>query len=397
MNWFGSPQFCGMEKISNLGIFTLLLVSSLTIMVGTVIAPSLSGITDHLTFGYPPAWLITLPALGVVVFARVIGRLLNRIGATKLLYLGLIPYALLGVAGAYLTNDYLLMLNRFLLGGATVAVQVAVTSLIADYFTGEKRMKLIAWQGMAIELGGVVFLSIGGILGEWHWSYPFYIYLMALLAFFLVVKTLPKADKKIQESKKGQLTKKGNKPKIRTIFYASILAMVLFFVSFVTLPLYLPNTLGFSESATGYYMAFISLSAILSASQMPRVVKKIGDGQTISIGFLLFMLGYLSLANFVSLPLLVLTAIFIGVGFGFTIPLLNHMMIEASTDTTLGKNLGLYSMGVFGGQFLSTFIDYTSDNYTTIYAIASVLAMLLGTGLFYAFRKIERSPRPAHA
>lgn len=382
-----------MKNISNIGIFTLLLVSSLTIMVGTVIAPSLSGITDHLNFGYPPAWLITLPALGVVVFARIIGKLLNRIGATKLLYGGLVPYAILGVSGAFMYNDYLLMLNRFLLGAATVAVQVAVTSLIADFFKGEQRMKLIAWQGMAIELGGVLFLSIGGILGEWHWTFPFYIYLMALLALLLVVKTLPKTSKRLPEFKMGQEREKGNLPKIRTIFYASILAMVLFFVSFVTLPLYLPTALNFSESATGYYMAFISLIAILSASQMPKVVNKIGDGKTISLGFLLFMLGYLCLANFSSVPLLLLTVLFIGVGFGFTIPLLNHMMIEASTDATMGKNLGLYSMGVFGGQFLSTFIDYASDDYTTIYGIASVLAMLLGSGLYFVFKKIEHNPR----
>jgi len=38
-------------------------------------------------------------------------------------------------------------------------------------------------------------------------------------------------------------------------------------------------------------------------------------------------------------------AIFIG--FGFTIPLLNHMMIEASTLQNQGKKLGLFSKGVF--------------------------------------------------
>lgn len=62
-----------MKKITNLGIFTLLLVSSLTIMVGTVIAPSLSGIVKNLDFGRSPGWLITLPSLGVVVFGS-LGR-----------------------------------------------------------------------------------------------------------------------------------------------------------------------------------------------------------------------------------------------------------------------------------------------------------------------------------
>ncbi|WP_299782347.1 hypothetical protein [uncultured Formosa sp.] len=62
-----------MKNISNFGIFTVLLISSLTIMVGTVIAPSLGNIVSNLNFKLSPGLLITLPALGVVVFAPFIG------------------------------------------------------------------------------------------------------------------------------------------------------------------------------------------------------------------------------------------------------------------------------------------------------------------------------------
>ncbi|CAM3294415.1 MFS transporter [Zobellia roscoffensis] len=378
-----------MKKITNIGIFTLLVVSSLTIMVGTVIAPALSGLVKNLNFNFSPGWLITLPSLGVVVFAPLVGRLLPKIGSFKMLCFGLLPYALLGVVGAYLGNDYILMVDRFLLGGATVAVQVSVTSFIADFFTGEKRMKLIAWQGMAIELGGVLFLSIGGVLGEFHWQYPFYIYLLALICLLLVVKTLPNYTKKESVVDESNEAKTENNNNVMLIFYASLLAMVLFFVSFVTLPIYLPSTFGFSESVTGYYMAFISVVAIITASQMPKVVKKIGDGNTIALGFVFFLLGYASLAMSGSIIFLILVAIFIGIGFGFTIPLLNHMMIEASSNKNLGKNLGLYSMGVFGGQFLSTFIDYVSNDYAMIYSFAAVLAFFIAIGMYIAFKKSD--------
>lgn len=356
-------------------------------MVGTVIAPSLTGIVENLNFSFSPGWLITLPSLGVVVFAPIVGKLLHKTGSYTMLCLGLVPYALLGVAGAYITNDYILMLDRFLLGAATVAVQVSVTSFIADFFTGEKRMKLIAWQGMSIELGGVIFLSIGGILGQWHWQYPFFIYLLAIVCWLLVIKTLFKTIKSDEVVVKQE--KKESKLAIKTIFYASLLSMVLFFVSFVTLPIYLPKSIGFTESYTGYFMAFISVIAIITASQMPRAVKKIGDGKVVALGFLFFMLGYVTLAFFNSIPLLILSAVFIGTGFGFTIPLLNHMMIEVSAPKNLGKNLGLYSMGVFGGQFLSTFIEYISTNYAVVYTVAALLALVIGIVLYYAFKKIE--------
>ncbi|MEP5254856.1 MAG: MFS transporter [Winogradskyella arenosi] len=379
-----------MKKISNFGIFTLLLVSSLTIMVGTVIAPSLSGIVTHKNLSFSPSWLITLPSLGVVVFAPFIGRLLARLGTLKLLSFGLIPYAILGLLGAFIANDYLLILDRFLLGGATVAVQVAVTAYIADCFSGEARIKMIAWQGMAIELGGVVFLAIGGILGELHWQYPFYIYLLALLCLVLVAKTLPQAKPAAQNSEQ-EVKGKPQKFKVRLIFCASLLAMMLFFVGFVTLPLYLPKTFGFTESHTGYLMAFISVVAILTASQMPKMVKTFGDGKTLTLGFMFFMFGYLVLSFTTSVWFLGFTVLFIGIGFGFTIPLLNHMMLEASTAKTQGKNLGLFSMGVFGGQFLSTFINYISEDYNAIYGTAAALALLFGILLFALFKNVSKA------
>ena len=85
-----------------------------------------------------------------------------------------------------------------------------------------------------------------------------------------------------------------------------------------------------------------------------------------------------------------LGCMFVGIGFGFTIPLLNHMMIEVSNAQNQGKNLGLFSMGVFGGQFLSTFVEYISNNYMAIYGVSAVLALCIGVVIFFSFRKLRK-------
>lgn len=377
-----------MDKISNAGIFTILFVSSLTIMAGAVIAPSLSGILANNDLGFSASWLITLPSLGVVLFAPIIGRLVNKLGTLKLLYIGLIPYAILGVAGAYITSDYLLIIDRILLGAATVAIQVSITTYIAQFFTGDARMKMIAWQGMAIELGGVVFLAIGGIVGEINWQFPFYIYLTALVCLVLVALFLPKPELKEQAAISSSESNSVSKTTVKLIFITSLLAMMLFFIGFVTLPLYLPQSFDFTESQTGYLLAFISVIAILTASQMPRMVKAQGSTKTVALGFLFFALGYLVLATTSSLAFLIVTVIFIGIGFGFTTPLLNHLMLENSTPHNQGKNLSLFSMGVFGGQFLSTFIEFISDAYVAIYGVATGLAFIFCIGIYFVFQKV---------
>jgi len=382
-----------MNKINNFGIAVILFTSTLTIMVGTAIAPSLTEIAKNLNFSYSPGWLITLPSLGVVVFASSVGNLIDRIGTFKLLCLGLIPYAIFGFLGGFITNTYLLILDRFLLGPAAVAIQVALITYIADYFKGKERMKLIAWQGMSIELGGVVFLSLGGVLGDWNWRYPFTIYLVAFVCLLFVFIFLPKDDKsKIDDNQKADLniaeTPK-QKKEVKLIVWGSLLAMALFFVSFVRLPQYLPTVFDFSDSQVGYFMASISLVAVLSASQMPRVTDKLNSYNTVISGFAFFVLGYVFFTLASSMFLLIAGILCIGIGFGFTIPLLNHMIVEASTTKTQGKNLGLSSMGIFAGQFLSTFIEFVSDDTRLIFGVASGLALVIGLILFFAFKKVR--------
>ncbi|WP_339712392.1 MFS transporter [uncultured Kriegella sp.] len=380
-----------MKNITKSGIIALLLTSSLTIMVGTAIAPSLTEIAINLDFSFSPGWLITLPSLGVVLFAPIIGRLISKLGAFKLLTLGLIPYAILGYSGGYISDPYVLIVNRILLGGSAVAIQVAVTTYIADYFEGQRRIELIAWQGMAIEVGGVVFLSIGGVLGEWHWRSPFLIYLIALPCFILVRTVLPK-EKRVHNapvSSVAPIIGTKEKKEVTIIFWSALLAMVLFFVSFVRLPQFLPESFEFSDSYVGYFMALISLIAVISASQMPKIVAKINSYNTVALGFAFFMLGYICFAFSMTITLLFPAAIFIGIGFGLTIPLLNHMMVEVSDKKSQGKNLGLYSMAVFAGQFLSTFIEFIANDPRTIFGIAAFLALIISTILFLLSKKMS--------
>ncbi len=375
-----------MKKINQIGVATILLISMLTIMVGAVIAPALIPISEELHFKFDRGLLITLPSLGVVLFSTFVGKLLSKIGSYQLLLLGLIPYAIFGFMGAFITNSYLLVADRLLLGAAAVAVQIASTAIIAENFTGKQRMKLIAWQGMAIEGGGVLFLSLGGFLGELYWQLPFYIYLIgllyAILSFFVIPRT------KIQQKEEKISSHLHNhKKQVYVIFLGALFAMIVFFASFIYLPQFLPNTFQFSETKTGNIMAFISLVAVVVASQMPKIVNKIGYKTTLPIGFVCFALAYLFLAYNSIAMLTYVSAMVLGIGFGLTVPLLNHLMVEVSNTQTRGKNLGLYSIGIFGGQFVATGFGLLTNNITLIFTMAAVIAITMALVLYLLFKR----------
>ncbi|MDN3596228.1 MFS transporter [Zunongwangia endophytica] len=378
-----------MKKGSIFTISTILLNSSLTIMVGSVIAPALPEIVKNLKFDFAPGLLVTLPSLGVVFFSLIAGRLINKIGPFKLLSLGLIPYGILGFIGLFLTNNYLLILDRLLLGAACVAIQISVTTFIAQLYEGKERLKIIAWQGMAIELGGVIFLSLGGFLGEQSWQYPFYIYLIAILFFFLSWKSLPKTTSTTTtENQNSTKTIKKNRT-IYPILIGSFFSMAIFFVCYVNLPHYLPEKFNFSESYTGYFMSSISLIAVLVASQLPKIIEKVGSNNTVSLGFFFFSIGYFVFGLASASWLMGLGVIATGIGFGFTVPLLNHMIVDNSNSQNRGKNLGLYSMMVFSGQFCATFTEFLPTSMNISFLYVGFIGIAVSILLIILFKKFK--------
>ncbi|MCZ4061507.1 MFS transporter [Pantoea sp. LMR881] len=142
-----------MQDLKKPGAFTLLAVACLTIMVGCVIVPGLTEVADNLGTPSAASWLVTVPSLGVVIFGPLAGRFIDKAGAYRALSWGLFMYGLLGSGGVFLNGLVPVMLDRLLLGGATAVVMSAGTTLISTFYSGHARLKMIASQGMSIELG----------------------------------------------------------------------------------------------------------------------------------------------------------------------------------------------------------------------------------------------------
>ena len=89
----------------------------------------------------------------------------------------------------------------------------ATVALISVFFQGEKQLRLIAIQGMSMEFGGVIFLSVSGMLAGSSWRYPFFIYGLGFLAFLMLVLFVPRCGCAAEEEmvqKEGRITKEAS-------------------------------------------------------------------------------------------------------------------------------------------------------------------------------------------
>lgn len=367
--------------LNSVGSLALLCVACLTIMVGCVIVPGLPAIAAGLGVEGAESWLVTVPALGVVVFGPFVGLLVKGLGARNSLLAGLLFYGVLGAGGACLAGPVPVFTDRFLLGCATAVVMAAGTSLIGEFFEGEVRFKMIARQGMAIELGGVVFLAIGGVLATIGWRYPFAVYLMALVFFAMVLAFVPArtssdADGAATSAERTSLRS------LADIYVAALMSMISFFAAVILLPAKLAE-LRFDAAQTGYFLSFVSLVAVGAAFFMPAISQSLGSTKTLCLAFAFYALAHLVFYGSAELISNIGGAVALGCGFGLSVPLVNHLVIERSLPSSRGLVLGYLSSAIFLGQFLSAFIDFAPVNGTTSFMAAGCLA-IVSIGLLVA-------------
>ena len=361
--------------LSSRGRYTLLAIASLTIMVGTVVAPGLIVISAALGVSDQASWLVTLPALGVILFAPLAGRLIDHVGPYLALQMGLVSYGLFGVAGAMLEGALPVFADRVLLGGATVVVMASGTSLISHWYQGQERLKVLAQQGMAVESGGVLILIVSGILAGVGWYWPFSIYLLAWVMLLMLRAWVPTRTPPGEDA--GEVVDTVSNHGMGRIYLAAVAAMMLFFTPYVLLPVELSG-MGISEAGIGVFLAAIALVAVMSAMMMPWVAGRIGDNMTLTLAFVNFTasLTLFSLAE--GILLMSLGALFAGIGFGFSIPLVNHMLVERSPVARRGRNLAYLSMAIFSGQLLTSLLEFVPGQTALVFRAMAV------TGCFFA-------------
>ena len=364
-----------MTHLSKLGSYTLLCIASLTIMVGALVAPGLISISTALGINEYAVWLVTFPALGAVLFAPIAGKSIDKFGAYRSLIIGLILYGALGFAVYWLQGPWFVLSNRILLGGITAVVMASSTVLMSQWYVGNERLSMIAKQGMAIELGGVLFLFLGGKLASLYWVYPLSLYLVAWLFLLMLLLFVPRKSPSLSDETQGNAPLAQQGLSLKQVYLFATLAMVVFFTAIVQLPNSMAHQ-GFNEAVVGNVLAFISLVAVVAAHFMPKVVRYMSTTYLLAIAFAAYALGHIVFANADGLPLLLVGSMFAGVGFGFSIPLLNHMTVEKSAANVRGKNLSYFTMAVFGGQFITSFVEFISGGAKASFYACMLLACL---------------------
>ena len=377
---------------------TLLLTSTLTVMSGATIAPSLPAMQEHFAntenVEYWVRLVLTVPALFITIGGLVSGQLVDRVGRKPLLVASSLLYGVAGSSGFILNSLVTILIGRALLGLAVAGIMTGVTTLIADYYTGQKRANFMGLQAAFMGLGGVIFLSLGGFVADFNWRFPFLIYLSALGVLVTIILTLYEPNRNPEENIEGNKIIYRDKMPLRllTLIYGiALLYMISFYTIPVQIPFYLQNLSNSNATASGLAIAASTLASAIASLRYGFVKEHLSFVTITIFAFSIAAIGYLIIGNAISYQIVLLGLIVTGLSFGLLMPNLNVWLSTSVSNRLRGRALGGLTTFFFLGQFLSPIAsqpvtDLVGLSYT--YSLVGVLLSIVAIILFMVNKQV---------
>ena len=348
---------------------TLLLASSLTVMSGATVSPSLpamkqqfeSAIVDPDLRTTLVKLIITLPALFIVIGSPIAGIIVDKFGRKPLLLITAILYGFAGSSGLFLESLPTILVGRAVLGLAVSGVMVSATTLIADYYNGPARAAFMGLQAGFMGLGGVVFLTLGGALAQQNWHYPFGIYLFAWPIALLVLAFIIEPDRSNSHQPNMELdtdlTSQSTPVGVMVIVYGlTTLSQIAFYLIPVQLPFYLDSLVKANPSQSGLAIALCTLFSAIASVTYGKLKQRMEFVTFLPAIFGFMGIGYLLIGQS-SNWLQVLAGLGIaGMGLGLLMPNMSVWLSSAVPEALRGRALGGLSTAMFLGQFLSPIV-----------------------------------------
>ncbi len=375
----------------------LLLVSSLTIMSVITISPALPQMAMVFSNVENAEFLVklvlTLPALMIAVFSPITGRLIDRHGRLKILWVSLLLYAISGAAGYFLNNLYHILISRALLGISVGMSMPIVITLIADYFEGMERQKFVGLQIAFMSMGGILFIGLGGILADSSWRHPFLIYLSSLLVLPLSIVFLHEPAI-VQQRNQANTNVKA--PGIIWMLFINIMIMwIIFFLIPVQIPFHLKNIGVEKNWLIGAAIAMATAFSAISSFSYSKIKSRFSFLSIFSLGYLLLAAGFVCISISNTYVLVVIAMMLSGLGMGMMIPNTNMWVMKIAPPEIRGKEIGKLTTFWFAGQFLSPIIIFPVLNILSLsstFMLASGFLFLMSFGfLIFYFSKFGKS------
>jgi MFS family permease len=339
----------------------LLLIGSTLPVLGAVllapILPTLSGVFKDAPGAEALVPLIlTIPALFIGIVSPFAGAIVDKVGRKRVLIIALFVYAVLGTMPLYLDSLGGIIASRAGVGITEAFIMTCCTTLIADYFVGNRRNKYLGLQALVTALAATVFFAIGGAVGAFGWRTPFWLYAASIVVAIAMIAAIWPVNA-TAEGQEKTVAKLAPLPWAKVLLptFVALFGGLSFFTLIVELPYVLAGT-GVTETAViGGVTAIASLATAIGAFLF-RYIAKRGVAFLLPLALVLAGIGQLVVGFASAVPVIIVGAVIASFGTGILLPTLVTWSIARLGYEQRGRGAGLFTSALFLGEFITPLV-----------------------------------------
>lgn len=335
--------------------------------------------------------LVTAPTLLSIVVAVLSGWLVVKISKKKLL---IFAGAVAGITGfaPFLADSFsVLFASRILYGIALGLCTALNTAVVAEFFVGDERVRVMGIQAASVGAGMVVVTTVGGFIGSFGFQNAYYTNIIGFIAMILIAICLPETGTaKVNNSEKITLNK--------TVWKTTFLGVMemMFLITFSTnIAMHISGRLAGSTTVSGNLAGIFSAGQIMIGLVLGNITK-ITKKYTLPTAMLCFSAGGLILILFPSNYMMLMAgAVFCGFSQGIFIPTAMVEVSNAVEPVATAMASACMTCGICFGQLISpTIINSMAKailgeaSTTNVYIIATIGMTVMAVCAIFMCMKI---------
>jgi MFS family permease len=323
-------------------------------------------------------FILTSTSLGVVIGSPFTGYIIDKWGRRNLIIFSVLIYGISGTSGFFLNSLYLILVTRFIMGLAVSGIMTGSTALIADYYEGPMRSKMMGYSGAFIAFGAMIALIVGGYLAEIDWRMPFLLFSFSFVLLIFVIKSINEPEFQEINNLKVPILRYP----IKIILFAYLFTFTIqmcFYLIPLQLPFLMEESINSSPSEVGFAIGLSQFVAGMLAISFSFLKKTFNYQVFLIFIFASMSIGYYLISISNSYLLYILGLNIASLGLGLSVPVINLWLVEHIPENKRGLIIGGLTTSFFLGRFFSPILAQPiidNQGFDLIFIYASILLLI---------------------
>lgn len=338
-------------------------------------------------------FVVTFYGLGALITAPFVGKLSDKIGAPTLMKASLFLTGIALILYPFFTSYTSILAITLVWAVVSEAFRPASLSITSALVPAENRKTAFALNRLMINLGMSIGPVLAGFLIERSFSLIFYIDATTSILAGIFLLAFPVKIKEVHKDGSGHVVHE-NILKDRTFLYfllSWIPALIVMFQSLGAMPIFLTHDLKFPASNVGLLFAINTVIIIFVEVPLNTAMSKWTYKKSLSLGALLFAVGYGAMALAENIYAIALTIVIWTFGEMILFPASAAYTSEIAPDKKRGEYMGLYQM-MFSLGF--TLAPWLGTKIYELYGAQMLWGVIFICGVISSFMMLKIKEKP---